>query len=167
MWTMLLLKVGPWLLRVAPWLSRLKGKGSLIVGAVSVLSILGTVLYITVLNHKIDDLTVSGDLVSYQLSQCQSVNGSNSVTISELRTANEDLARALTVSDEERVAAIKEAAERDAQAASALNYSLIELERLRNANPTCEQLSKIDIGTACPLVIDRLREHAAGTIGRD
>lgn len=98
---------------------------------------------------------------------CADANASNTATIKTLKGANNSLAAAIRVSEEERVAAVKAAVERTARAEAQLDDTLDSLEDLRNETPDCEALSAIDMGAVCPAVTERLREHAAGTIDRD
>lgn len=154
-------------MKAAPFFTLIKGKAKLIGGALTLLSVVGTYLWIGHLNNKIEAL--EDDVLVYQTRAniAAAVNVTNQDTITSLRAANESFATALVVREDERIKAIKEAAERDARANAQLDSTLTEMERLRNANPTCEQLSQVDMGAVCPLVVERLRQHAAGTIDQD
>lgn len=157
MWIALLTKL-PYLAKVLPYLKSWK----VVLGIVLVVALGANWLYISHLHSEVDDLTEAKAMLTRTLDECIRANGKNMTTIGELRDANEALAQSVVSSEEERIAAIRAAAERERRAALQLDNTLDEIERLRNANPTCDQLSKIDIGAACPAVVDRLREHAAG-----
>ena len=163
----ILLRYLPWLAKTAPFFAFLKGRAKLIGLILSAASLLGIYLHTQSLQNKVELLETQSALYSGQLLQCQTTNASNQNAILELRSANTQLAAAIEISEDKRWAAIQEAIRRDKMADQAIRETLTELERLRNADPTCEELANIDMGVACPLVIERLRQHAAGTIGRD
>ena len=155
----LALKALPLLAKVTPFLGILKTKAKLIGVVVSILS----VLWIVHLNNKIDRLHEDKTVLEGQVTECLEANETNLVTINELWSANEAFALSLEISEEERIEAVSAAAAREARSAIRLDNTLSEMEKIRNANPTCKQLSEIDMGSACPLVVERLRQHAAGS----
>lgn len=158
----IILRIAPWLLKAAPLLSLVKSKAKIVVSVLTLVSLLGTYLYIGHLKNKIETLTANSAVYQGQVLQCQEVNRENLVTIDVLTGANESFATALVVSAEERARAAKEAEEREARGAEQLDDTLTEMEGLRNASPTCKELSEIDMGAVCPLVVDSLRKHALG-----
>jgi hypothetical protein len=162
-----ILSIAPWLLKAAPVLEMIKGKSKIIGIVLAGITILGFYLYVNGLQNRVEELVAAEVAYVAQAQQCQATNDSNQSAILELRAANTSLAAAIEVSENKRWEAIQLANARMAKADAALDDTLNELERLRHANPTCEELSNIDMGVACPLVIERLREHAAGNIGRD
>lgn len=163
----LVLRFAPWLMKAAPLAGLIKGKAKLIGVVASAVFAIGTFLWIGHLNNKIDDL--HADVISYQnrAEAAEEANATNQGTITSLRAANESLATAMFISEEERAKAFAAAIERDARAAVRLDNTLSEMEGLRNANPTCKELSEIDMGAVCPLVVEQLRKHAAGTTDQD
>ena len=156
----LILKLAPWLMKAAPALGMVKGKAKLIGAIITLLSVLGTYWYIGALKNDISELEGTVILITDQLVECQDANNSMLYTISELRAANSSLAESIEVSAEVRAQAAREAYRRDQLAHAALLATKQELEDLRNANPTCYQLSQIDMGIACPAVVERLRNAA-------
>ena len=143
-----------WVLKLLPWLGRLspilKGNWKAISFVLTAVAIASTYLWIGHLNKVIDEL--ESQAVLYQ-----QANKENVATIETLEGANKSLAEAVRITDEVRDAAEEKARERASQAASELSDTISELEDLRNANPTCEQLSDLDVGAACPLVVERMR----------
>jgi hypothetical protein len=152
MW-LFIVKALPWVTRVAPFLGLIKTKAKIITSVLSVVAMVATYLWIGHLNNTIDRL--EADATVFEL-----VNQDNLATINSLEGANKSLADAIRITDEVRDAAEEKARQRAAQAASQLNNTLTELEDLRNANPTCDQLANMDLGSACPLVTDRMRDAA-------
>ena len=130
-------------------------------------AVLGAYWYVTGLQGKIVDLKDEKRMYMEWYQKAADANATNIEAVGLLKGANEALAKSVIASEEERIAAIIESAERELKAKLALNDTLDTLEDLRNETPTCAEISKIDMGLACPLVTDRLREHAAGTIGRN
>lgn len=156
----LILKIAPWVMKAAPLLGMAKGKAKLIGGIVTVLSILGSYWYVNGLKNDIVELETAVIALTGQLEGCQSANTKNWSTILELKAANSSLAMTIEVSAEMRESAAREAYDRDQRAARNLIRTKQELKDLRNANPTCEQLTKIDMAIACPAVVERLRDLA-------
>jgi hypothetical protein len=151
-----LLKLLPFLGRIVPFLGLLKDNWKLVSAGLTVLSILATMWYINHLNDKIDEYSAA-------VTTCVEANASNQSTIKALKAANVKLAESVMVSADLRFAAAAEAKEREARAAAQLGDTIDELRKLRNEDPTCEEISKIDLGAVCPLAVERLREHAAGS----
>lgn len=156
----IILKLIPWIMRAAPLLGMMKGKAKLIGAVISVLSVLGTYLFINGLQNDISELEGQAILYVNQITECQTVNAENWGTILELEAANSSLAESIEVTAEMREAAAREALDRDQRSLQTLLRTKQELEDLRNANPTCQQLSQIDMGIACPAIIERLRNAA-------
>jgi len=156
----LILKLAPWLMKAAPLLGMAKGKAKLIGSILTVLSVLGTYWYINALQNDVSELEGQAILYVEQILECQAANSSMVDSILELRDANSSLAESIEVTAEAREQAAREAYRRDQLAHAALLVTKQELEDLRNANPTCQQLSQIDMGIACPAVIERLRNAA-------
>ena len=140
---------------------KVAGSIAVVVGAVLLY------LYVSHLNGKIEDLTEKKAQIAAFYDQCQKTNVENQNDIRTITGANKALAAAIRVSEEERVAAVKEAVERAARAESQLDDTLDDLEEMRSETPDCEALSRVDMGAACPAVTERLREHAAGTFDQD
>jgi hypothetical protein len=148
----------PFLLRLAPAAKFMGGTKSLIVAAVAA----GLTLWIWWQGHRIDNLKDDLSVAESDLLACQDANESNQGTIGQLRSANIALAGALTASDE-RVREIAEnLSRREADTANRLSGALRELEDLKHENQSCEELAAVDIGAACPAVLERLRKHSAG-----
>ena len=158
------MNVVPWVLKAAPFL---KGKGKLVMAGIVVLSLLGGFWYVKNLQNNVSELEGNLMLMEDQVEQCQIVNGENQSVITRLRGINFGLARAAEVSEDVRRAAALTAIQRDREASREMLRTVRELEELRDANPTCDQLSKIDMGTACPLIVERLRQSAAETNSQD
>ena len=157
-----ILRLAPWLMKAGPFIGILKGNAKLVVSVISILSVFGTYWYITHLQNDISELEGQAILYVSQIQQCQTANNENMTAIRALQAANTSLIDKVAVSDEVRENAAREAAERDRAAAAALRNTTRELEELRNANPSCSDLSSIDMGVVCTLVVDRLREKALG-----
>lgn len=151
----------PWLARLSPALVLIKGNWKLISSVLTLATIVATYLWIGHLNNQIDEAEGNLMLVQDQLITCQMANDDQMQVITYLTDANDDLAALIRVSHADQRIAELEARERASQAASRLDITLTELEDLRNANPSCAELSKIDIGAACPAVVQRLRSIAA------
>jgi len=158
------LNIVPWVLKAAPFL---KGRGKLIMAGIAVLSLLGGFWYVKNLQNNVSELEGNLILMEGQVEQCQSVNGENQSVITRLRGINFSLARAAEVGEDVRRAAALAATQRDREASRQMLRTVRELEELRDANPTCDQLSKIDMGAACPLVVERLRQSAAEADSQD
>jgi len=157
----IILKIAPWLMRAAPLLGLIKGKAKLIMGVISILSMLGGFWYVKSLQNTVSELEGNAILYVDQIEECQNANSNNVGKILELQFINSSLAMAVEVSSEVREAAADKAWWRERDANREILRTGIELEVLRDANPTCKQLSKIDMAVACPLVVKRLREQAA------
>lgn len=168
MW-ILALKFLPWLTKAAPLFGLIKGKAKLIVPILSLVCLLGTWAYINGLKNDLSERDGTIILMQSDIDERAEVNVNNVDTITKLRAANWDLARAAEVSEETRAAAADKARERDRNARLTLTRTARELQELRDANPTCDQISKIDVGAACPLIIQRLRdsERSASEANRD
>jgi tRNA uridine 5-carbamoylmethylation protein Kti12 len=126
--------------------------------AASILAVAGAValwLYVGHLQNKID--TQVG-----VIAVLEATNEANLRTVDELEAANKSLADAIRIREDERIAAAAAAAERQARAEIQLDQTLSKMEELRHETPDCEELSKIDMGAVCPLVTERLRQHATG-----
>ncbi len=133
----------------------------------SLVATLGMGIYIKMLQNDRDELEGRAILYISQLDQAAEVNANNAGTITKLRLANKSLADAIRITDEVRNAAAAAAVIRAAEANARTANALDELEELRNANPTCEQVSNIDLGAACPLVVERLRRSADEAASQD
>lgn len=123
--------------------------------------------YVGSLRGTVEDLTAEKAQLTLLYSQSQSANETNLSTIMTLQAANESLASAIVIREDERVVAARAAAERAARAAIQLDDTLDTLEELRNESTSCEELSKIDMDALCPLVTERLRKHALGPNSQD
>lgn len=99
--------------------------------------------------------TLAGYLV-----ECQDANAQNLNTVRSLEGAVNRLSAACRVSTEDAAEAAVEAARREAETRLELADTINELERLRNAEPSCEAIAAMDIGAACPAALERLRERA-------
>lgn len=141
-------------------LTLVKGRAKLIGSLLLLASLLGTWLYIQHIQNERSEAEGQLLLVEDQLLTCQEANESNSGTIASLKAANESLSKAVVVGEDVRAAAAKEAARRAAEAERRVASTTSELEALRNESPSCEELSKVDIGAVCPLTVERMREHA-------
>lgn len=149
--------------RALPFLKTPKVAAS-IVGVAAVLFLWW---YVAHLQNKVDDLKTEKAQITLLYSQAVEANTTNQSTIAELKSANESLAAAIVIREEERIAAAAEAADRAARAEIELDNTLKTLKELRNESPSCEELSRIDMGAVCPLVTERLRQHALGPRGQD
>ena len=152
MW-LLIAKALPWLARVGPFFRLIRANAKIISFVLLMAIMAGLYLWVGHLNKTIDRLKADVQL-------CLLVNDDNLITISTLEGANKSLADAIRITDEVRDAAEERARQRAADASTQLNNTLTELEELRNANPTCAQLANIDLGAACPLVTERMRNAA-------
>ena len=152
-----------WPLTILSWGSKLLPlfrKPKVIGGLLLVAAVTANFWYIKSLQAENLELTERRALLASFYDQCQTANVRNQNAVSLLKRANESLATAITVHEDEKIRAIQEAADREALAALRLDDTIDEMERLRNANPTCEQLSQVDMGAACPAIVGRLRQHA-------
>lgn len=157
----IILKIAPWLMRAAPLLSVVKGKAKLIMGVISILSMLGGYWYVKNLQNTVSELEGSAILYVSQIEECQAANAGNQARILELTAINSSLAKAVEVSDDVRREAMNRAWWRERDANRELLRTGMELEVLRDANPSCKQLSEIDMGAYCPAIVQRLREQAS------
>lgn len=160
---MLWLQILSWGTKALPLFKSWKGAGVIVL----VVALGANYWYIQHLQGARDD--ARDDKATY-LRWYQDAADANATCIASnntLRGANESLAAAIRISEDERVAAVKEAAERTARANAQLDDTLESLEDLRNETPSCAELSKIDMGAVCPAVTERLRKHAAGTVDQD
>ena len=123
--------------------------------------------YVAHLKNNVEELRKERAYISLLYEQAMGANETNQTTIAELKAANESLAEAITIREEERIAAAADAAARAARAEMRLDDTLRTLEELRNESPSCEELSRVDMGAVCPLVTERLRQHAAGPAGQN
>lgn len=155
------LRLFPWLARLGPFVTLLKGNWKIVSFVLTAVSIVGTYLWIGHLNNKVDEAEGNLMLVQDQLITCQMANDDQMQVITYLTDANDDLAALIRVSHADQRIAELEARERASQAASELTETLQELEDLRNENPSCKELSAIDIGAVCPAVVRKLRDIAA------
>jgi len=160
MW-LILLRTLPWLGRLAPVAGIVKGNSKLIGIGLSVITMLATWWYINSLQSKVQKLEASAVVIESQLSDAQSANESNLSTIRSLEDANASLADAIEVTADDIARSISESARKELEAKLRLDDTIYSLEALRNANPTCEQLANIDMSSACPAVVGRMRQHAA------
>lgn len=163
----IILRALPWLMKAAPLLGLLKSNAKVLGLVVSIAVPLGMGIYINMLKKDISELEGQGILYESQLDQAAEVNLGNVDTIGKLRDANQSLADAVRVTDEVLTRATNEAILRTAHANQRTENALLELEELRNANPTCEQVANIDLGAACPLVTERLRKAADEAASQD
>jgi len=152
---------------LAPALGLIKGKRKIISLGASVLFALGTVWYISHLKGNIEELEQNAALRVSQVEQCQSVNDENVAAIAVLEGANASLVKAVQVTSEARSEAAAAARERNRLADARIANTISEMEKLRNANPSCDQLAKIDMGAVCPLVVDRMRDAANAADSQD
>lgn len=156
-----ILKALPWLARLSPALALVKGNWKIVSSVLTLVTMVAIYLWIGHLNNQIDEAEGNLMLVQDQLIACQMANDDQMQAIVLLVDANDDLAELIRVSHADQRIAEFEARERASQAASELRTTLQDLEELRNANPSCAELSQIDIGAVCPLVVERLRGIAA------
>ena len=130
-------------------------------------AVLGAYFYVTGLQGKIVELRDEKRMYMEWYQIAADANATNIEAVGLLKGANEALAKSVMASEEETIAAIEEAAARELRARLQLDETLDELEELRNESPECEAISKIDLGIACPLSVERLRQHAAGTLSNN
>lgn len=152
------LQILSWGAKLLPAFKSWKGIGAIVL----VVAVAASFLYIKHLQGARDDALVDKATYLRWYQDAAEANATCIATTNTLRGANESLAAAIRVSEEERIAAVKEAAERTAEAERRLDNTLESLEELRNETPDCEKLSAIDMGAVCPAVTERLRQHAAG-----
>lgn len=119
-------------------------------------------MYVGSLKGKIEELTETKAQITAFYQQCQDANAQVLADIRTISEANREWASKLRSSEEERIQAVKEATERAMRAEARLGSTLESLESMRNETPDCKALSEIDMGSVCPAVVDRLREHALG-----
>lgn len=158
------------LLKFLPLLLKLKGPAKIagvflrgnwkIIAPVILVLVMGLTIHLK--NNTIDSLEL--DKVMYTRWQADSTraNATNQATIDVLRSANKALAQAAEVSIAVYQRAQKKAREWELRAAIQLDDAKTKLKELENETPTCAEISRIDIGAACPLSVDLLRRAAAG-----
>lgn len=158
-----LLKLLPWLGKLSPALALVKGNGKLISAGLTVLSVLGTMWYISNLKDNISDLERDKGMYIGWLNECQIINVKNQNAVRTLKAANASLATAAIVSDDLLAESVLAAQERERRAQIQLDDTLETLQELQNESLSCNEFMEIDMGAVCPLSVERLREHAAGT----
>lgn len=158
-----LLKYLPWLARFAPAVQFVKGNVRLIFVAILVIAALLVGWRISHLKGDLRDANDQVATLSSQLEEARSANASNQTTISEMESAILDLRRAVEISREESLRLEADAAAKERANQEELARTITELQALRNEEPSCEAISKLDIGAACPAAVQRLREQAART----
>lgn len=152
----IILKTVPGLKMVLPFL---KGNWKILLPVLTVV-VLMTMIYFK--NNTIDSLTASGARLEYLVTEATAANKSLETSNTSLRAANKSLAQAVVVSEEVRADAYKKAREWELRAAIQLDDAKTKLKELENETPTCAEISRIDIGAACPLSVELLRRAAAG-----
>ena len=152
----LILKAAPLAKKILPFL---KNHWAIVLQFV-ILIVMSTMILVK--NNTIDSLEL--DKVTYTRWQADSIraNATSQATIDVLRSANKALARAAEVSIEVYQRAQKKAREWELRAAIQLDDAKTKLKELENETPTCAEISRIDIGAACPLSVELLRRAAAG-----
>ncbi len=163
------------LLKFLPLLLKLKGPAKIagvflrgnwkIVAPVLLVLVMGFTL--TTLKNKIDRLEAERVEYSVYIDQAEEANQTQVRTITSLRAANMRLAQAVTVSEQVRADAYAAARDRERRAQIRLDDTITTLKELENETPTCAEISRIDIGAACPLSIELLRRAAQGTFDTD
>lgn len=151
-----LLKFLPLIMKAVPFL---KGNWK------AVLPILGVLFLLAAVHHKnnqLDALNASSAQLTRDVAAAVKANSKLETTNTSLKAANASLAQAVIVSEDVRAAAYREARKREQRAAIALDDTKTKLKELENETPTCTEISRIDIGAACPLSVDLLRRAAAG-----
>ena len=131
----------------------------------AVLPILGVLVLMTTIhfkNNTIESLEVDKIMYTRWIADATEANTTLENTNTTLRAANKSLAQAVIVSEDVRAAAYKKAREWELRAAIQLDDVKTKLKELENETPTCAEISRIDIGAACPLSVDLLRRAAAG-----
>ena len=153
----LLLKAGPLLKKAGPVLKRNWDK-ILVAGGIMLLA---TMIHFK--NNKIESL--EADKVRYEVFEetMTAANLTNQVTIITLRRTNDEWVELLMVSENVRASAYKAAQDRARRAQVRLDDTRTQLRDLENETQTCADISRIDIGAACPLSVDILRRAATGT----
>lgn len=156
-----LLKFLPVLLKAVPILK----KNWKIVLPAAVTLIL--IVMVHVKNNTIDSQEIEIANYTTWLQQSAEANLTNQKTITSLEEANVSLAESVIVSEEVRAAASVAAQDRARRAQIRLDDTRTELRNLENETPTCAQISRIDIGAACPLSVELMRDAAKGTFDRN
>lgn len=118
-------------------------------------------------NNTIDSQEIEIANYTIWLQQSTEANRTNQKTITSLEEANVSLAESVMVSEEVRAAASVAAQDRARRAQIRLDDTRTELRNLENETPTCAQISRIDIGAACPLSVELMRDAAKGTFDRN
>lgn len=155
-------------LRFLPFLGKISPKHFKLIGiGIGVLAMALLWWRIEWLKGKVETLEAQATILTYERDAAQDANDSNQRTITSLKAANESLAQAVVVNTDVRDAAAEKARQRAIQAARDNAALSSELEDLRNANPSCEELASIDMGAVCPLVVERMRQHAAKASGQN
>ena len=158
-----LLKFLPLILRLAPITKKilpfLKNHWAIVLQFV-VLIVMSSMIIIK--NNTIDSLEESAVHLESLVTQAVAANETLENTNTSLEAANASLAQAVIVSEDVRAAAYRKAREWELRAAIQLDDVKTKLKELENETPTCAEISRIDIGAACPLSVDLLRRAAAG-----
>ena len=155
-----LLRFLPLILKVSPkLLPFLKNHWAIVLQFV-ILIVMSTMILIK--NNTIDSLELDKVMYTSWQQEATAANLTNQMTIASLRHANKSLAQAVVVSEEVRAASYKKAREWELRAAIQLDDVKTKLKELENETPTCAEISRIDIGAACPLSVELLRRAAAG-----
>lgn len=144
-----------------------KGKAKLILGVIVVALIFGQALYISSLKEHRDSLEVDlalttkmKDMFVEHVKQCATAVSKAHKTIDDLEGANNRLAAASRVTEEEAIRMAAEAEARAKKAERELGELHDDLNQLRNEDASCAQIQDLDIESACPAAIERLRDDA-------
>ncbi|KKN76174.1 hypothetical protein LCGC14_0373850 [marine sediment metagenome] len=163
------------LLKFLPFLLKLKGPAK-IAGVFlkgnwdKVLVAVGIILLATLIHFKNNTIDRQEAVIaSYVviLQKAAEANLTNQKTIDSLESANASFAEAMIVREEVRAAASVAAADRARRAQIRLDDTRTQLRDLENETPTCADISRIDIGAACPLSTELMRRAAAGDFDRN
>ncbi len=163
------------LLKFLPLLFKLKGPAK-IAGVLfkknwdKILVAAGIMLLATMIhfkNNTIEDQEKTIAQYTIWINEATDANLTNQKTIDSLEAANADLAEAVIVSEEVRAAASVAALDRSRRAQIRLDDTRTQLRNLENETPTCAEISRIDIGAACPLSVELLRRAASGDFDRN
>ena len=158
------------LLKFLPLLLKLKGPAKIagvflrgnwkIVAPVLLVLVMGFTIYLK--NNTIDSLEESAAHLESLVTKAVAANETLENSNTSLRAANESWRQAMIVSEDVRAEAYRKAREWELRAAIQLDDVKTKLKELENETPTCAEISRIDIGAACPLSVDLLRRAAAG-----
>jgi len=132
----------------------------LVLAGLAVAAVMGNFWYIDSLQDSLAAQKARTQKIAGFWDECSRSNAINQESIGLLRRANKDLAKAVVVTESTLMDSLQEAQEREMRATTRLGDILETLEELQNENPTCAEISRIDLGAVCPLSTERLREHA-------